>query len=182
MLAAADGGQEVVEVVSSPAELLNFLSIQIKCRASVIAVHDEVAFATLKNHANPGIFEARCLQTANLKHQSLLSIIMNDYLGVCSVSGVNITKTATITHHGVAQMVNAQAPSSQVHLMDSLVSQIAITIRPLPMPIVVKPRSGKRCLRRWPKPKVIVDGLGRIVRRSAGGCPTRPNGATRFVT
>ena len=43
--------------------------------------------------------------------------------------------------------------------MNALVSQFAVPVGPLPVPVVVEMWSGQRCGGRWPEPEIIVDVL-----------------------
>src|SRR5437762_6869314 len=52
---------------------------------------------------------------------------------------------------------HAQAPTSNVHLVSTLIPQIAVSIRPEPVPVVVKAIAGKECRRSGTGPEIVID-------------------------
>src|SRR5580698_6401190 len=53
----------------------------------------------------------------------------------------------------------AHPPPRQIHLMDTLVSQIAIAVVPKPVPVVVEAIFRKCVLRRRSSPQIVVNAL-----------------------
>ena len=101
---------------------------------------------------------------------------MQDNLSIGGVRCIELTVATADTDDGVAQLLKLHTPTAEIHLMNALVSKVAIAVLGLPMPIVMKTRSRQRSDRRRATPEVEVDGgwNGIFARRS--------NCATAFIT
>src|SRR5579871_2667692 len=57
-------------------------------------------------------------------------------------------------------VLHAQTPPRDVHLMDSLVSEVSVAVIPEPVPVIVKTVTRELMLRRGTKPQIVVHACG----------------------
>src|SRR5690606_17697073 len=81
-------------------------------------------------------------------------------LRVGRFAGVFITVAAAVAHDAVAQVAHAQAPAGHIHLVDALVTQVAVAEVPLPVPIVVQLLARQRLFGSRAAPQIVVHRLG----------------------
>src|SRR5438046_9925617 len=70
---------------------------------------------------------------------------------------VDIAEAAAETEDARRKLVLAQEPAGNVHLVNALISQIAVSGVPNPMPIVMEAFAHERFHRRRAAPEIIVD-------------------------
>src|SRR5262249_47337913 len=98
---------------------------------------------------------------------------MDADLSVGGLPGILIAEPAAVTDDPLADIVDAQSPAGEVHLMDALIAEVAVAVIPLPVPVVMELRAGQGVHRRRPAPDVVVDvfrngvGSARSDRRAA---------------
>src|SRR5437773_7319023 len=70
---------------------------------------------------------------------------------------VDIAEAATETEDARRKLVLAQEPAGNVHLVNALISQIAVSGVPNPMPIVMEAFAHERFHRGRAAPEIVVD-------------------------
>src|SRR6185437_12426913 len=71
-----------------------------------------------------------------------------------------------VKHHVAAdgadllRILYAQAPASDIELMDALVAEIAVAVVPKPVEVVMKAIAGKGMLGRGAQPEIVMDAGG----------------------
>src|SRR6185369_15784343 len=65
---------------------------------------------------------------------------------------------------GVTDVIDAETPAGDVHLMDPLVAEVAVAAIPLPVPVVVELGPCERIQRSGTAPHVVIDAGRRAVR------------------
>src|SRR5581483_4842761 len=99
-------------------KLRDLLAVLVKNHASVVARADRVAVGPLENHADARTLIALRLQPADLEHQRLVAVIVNDNLGVGRLASVLVAQSAAIAERRLAQFVYTQPPPRQIHLVN----------------------------------------------------------------
>src|SRR5438876_10025571 len=120
-------------------ELLDFLSL--------VVVRDgppEVTSLTLDHIADalravpvhlPGF--GTCRQASHLEDQESVPIVVNHELRVRRLAVVFVAQSPTDAENARRQLVLAESPAADVHLVDPLVTEIAVARGPYPVPVVV---------------------------------------------
>ena len=82
------------------------------------------------------------MQAADLELELAVVELEADVQRVGRLAVVGVAEPAAGGHHGLGQLVLAQAPAGQVHLVDALVAEVAVAVVPVPVPVVVEPVAG----------------------------------------
>src|SRR5262245_44667150 len=99
---------------------------------------------------------------ANFKDDhNLLAVLVEFEVGHLGVRGDLIVVEHKMAAHrkDPGRQRHAQAPAADVHLMNALVSDVAIAVVPVPVPVVVKAVGIERARGRGPKPQVVINSL-----------------------
>ena len=100
---------------------------------------------------------------------------MEDDLRIGRIPGVVVPESTADAKDSRRKGRFAQKPTGNVHLMNSLVAEIAGARVEVPMPIVMRiarslrvaSRSIERLVRRWAEPKIAINCAGKRERRIA---------------
>ena len=118
-------------------------------------------------------------QAADLELELAVVELEGDELRVGGLAVVGVAEPAAGGHDGLGELVLAQAPAGDVHLVDALVAEVAVAVVPDPVPVVVEPVGVERPLGRGAEPEVVVDarrapGRRPCGRSSRGACSRAP--------
>ena len=149
--------------------------------------HRDVAALALHDYADPrtaesihGLHARLGGQTAHFKNQRRFGVAERGDQGVRGLGVILVTKTAAHAHHRRRQTGLAEEPARDVHLVNTLVGDIAAAVVPDPVPIVVH-RTAARAVAPWrrkirrPRPKIVTFFADRSRHR------LRPRGATNAL-
>src|SRR5215813_5560247 len=122
----------------------------------------------MEDVADLGAFVVLGQQAAYLEDQLTVAVVENANLRVGGLAVVDVAEATADAESRAAQLVLAQAPAGDVHLVDALAAQVAVAVVPDPVPIVVDravPRvvAHRRLVRRRATPEVEVHRLGRLL-------------------
>src|SRR5439155_3640912 len=97
-------------------------------------------------------------QAAHLEDQPLLAVVVDADLRVGRLAVVGVAEAAADADDRTADVVAAQAPAGDVHLVDALVAQVAVAVVPGPVPVVVQVDAAQGGLHGGrAAPQVVVD-------------------------
>ena len=89
---------------------------------------------------------------------------MNILLLIGIAMAASLDKTAAVYHKQKQELIDAKERARNVGLVRTLVAKIAVSIKTLPMPIVVEIRTSRRIDdRSGTRPKIIVHRLGNLI-------------------
>ena len=169
---------EVGVVVTATFEIIHKLAIGTEGNATTIAITDDIAIGAHPNIADPCSLIMRRFQAAHFKDQfaSFLGIIEQAQLRVGGLCRINISHPSAHTPDRIRQSLDVEAPAGFVHLVDTLVPQVAVARVPEPVPVVMDADAVQRFHRSGAAPEVKVQRIGylQVSRRVA-------DAATRFV-
>src|SRR5262249_27511610 len=120
------------------------------------AAHDERALGAVKDVSYADAEELRRLQAAHLEHELDLPVIEERDLRVGRWPLILIPEPPPEAHHRFRKP-HAEAPARHVHLVHALVSNVAVSRVPHPVPVVVDQVLMERLLGGWPEPQVEID-------------------------
>ena len=156
---------------------LDLAAILVEGLGTFVRRNDHIAILAVDNHPDlstpklghalvpAGILVLLGLgQSPNLEDQGRLLVLMIDELGIGRVAIVLIAGTSAHAEHLRAQRGGAQGPAGDVHLVDTLIAQIAVTGDELPVPIVMELGAHQGLQRRRTAPQIIVDVIGHLGR------------------
>jgi len=95
-------------------------------------------------------------QAADLEDQRRAVIGVIDDLRVGGLAVVVVAQAPANAHHARRQRRIAQEPAGDVHLVDSLVAQVAVAVVVDPVPVVVEVLPGQGLQRRRAGPEVVI--------------------------
>ena len=98
---AADGGEEVDEVVAAGVELLDHLAVEIEGDAAGVAGQHDVAVGALEDHADVGVLKRLGLQPADLEDQRLVAVVVDDDLRIGRFARVFVAEAAAVAEHAL---------------------------------------------------------------------------------
>src|SRR5690606_8967061 len=161
-LAAANGLEEVVEVVRVGTVVvgLHGLAVAVEDGAAQVVGAHQVTFGAVEDHADLGALVVFGVQTADLEDEGLVAVVVDADLGVGRVTGVLVAVAAAVAQHALTNVVDLQTPAADVHLVDALVTQVAVAVSPLPVPIVVELGPGQRQDGSRATPQIVVHAIG----------------------
>src|SRR5436309_8287615 len=142
--AAAHCGDEVLEVVCRTFPFLDLLAILVEGGCAAVVRDEDVTPFTFDHYRDCpafvlihvlGIFLLR--QTAHFEDQRSLRKLVPDDLCVRRFGIILISKPATHADDAPGQFVHTEEPSRDVHLMNSLVAEVTISVEPEPMPVIM---------------------------------------------
>src|SRR6185437_5381523 len=162
-LAAADGLDEVAEMILAAAELLDNLALGRVGDGTTVARTNHVTVGALPDVADLGTAIILRFQATNLEDQFAIAVIEDANLRVGRLAVINVAEPTTDADDAFRQFILAQPPACLVHFMDALVAEIAVARVPNPMPIVMETLAHKRTHRRGAAPQIVVATLGRLL-------------------
>ena len=102
-------------------------------------------------------------QAANLKNQWDRFVVQEGNKRIGSIGVINIAESAAERPDPRSQLLLSQCPAAQVHLMDPLVADVAVTSLEIPVPVVMQSLAPQRRICRRTTPLIIIhacrDGL-----------------------
>src|SRR5215468_4761937 len=101
----------------------------------------------MEDVADLGAFVVLGQQAAYLEDQLTVAVVENANLRVGGLAVVDVAEATADAESRAAQLVLAQAPAGDVHLVDALVAQVAVAVVPDPVPIVVQVLAHQRAVR-----------------------------------
>ena len=107
----------------------------------------------------------RAGQAAGFEDQRGVRVIEIDDLRVGRVAGVFVAEAAADADRTRGELVFAEEPAGDVHLMDALVAHVAVAGVPVPMPIVVDAGTIEILLLGRAAPEVVIERRGNLQRR-----------------
>ena len=145
VIATADRFDEIAKVMAVSAaseDFARFLAIFVEDHPTVVAGHHQVAFAAVENDTDAGFHQWFGLQTSHFEYQAFSILVFVDTdLRIRCLTCVDIRKSSTVTLYGFTKIHFVQAPAGDVHLVDSLVAEVSVSVIPLPVPVVVELRA-----------------------------------------
>src|SRR5262249_41257111 len=163
VLAAANALDEVVVVVAAALERLQLLALGGEDDAGIVAGADEVAFRAVEDIAYLGAQQVFARQAAHFEVQVAIAVVEEADLGVGGLAVIDVAEAAADAEHALGQLVLAEAPAGLIHLVDTLVAEIAVAVVPGPVPIVVQVLAAERLLRSGAAPEIVIDRLGQLL-------------------
>ena len=85
-----------------------------------------------------------------------VAVVEEGDLGVRCLTVIYVSEAAADAHSAVGQRILIERPAGDVHLMNTLIAQIAAAVVPEPVPIVVKLPTFDRPLRCGAEPEVVI--------------------------
>ena len=150
-IALAYGINEVSKVVGRPLPFAHLLAVRVKRSGLIVVGNHQVA--VLAHHGHPhrtrgdpvhasapvlslGLKVPR--QATHFEEDRRDVVIQDSQHGVGRVAIVVVTESPANTAHTAGKLVHTQGPAAHIHLMDALVSQVAVARLELPVPVVVQ--------------------------------------------
>src|SRR5438477_529743 len=99
----------------------------------------------------------RARQAADFEDQGRFLVIMKNDLRIRRGAVVDVAEAAAETEDARRKLVLAQEPAGDIHLVNALISQIAVARIPNPMPIVMEALAHERLHRGRAAPEIVVD-------------------------
>ena len=84
---------------------------------------------------------------------------MDDGLSIGRIGRVFVTKPPTDAQHSWRDVFITEEPTSDIHLVDSLVAHVSVTRIEIPVPIVMQLRAKQFSLFRGAAPQVVINIL-----------------------
>ena len=160
---AADSLDEVAEVIAAALEFLDQLIVVIIGLHCAVAAHGDPAFFAFHEyrHAAAAVGGAGTgaflhAQTTHLKDQRGSFVVMINDLRVGGFAIILVSESAADAPDARGEFHVAEEPAGDVHLVDALVSEIAITVIPHPVPVVMQAFTGERFLRGRAEPEIVI--------------------------
>ena len=152
---------------------------------ALITVDDQIAFRAVEDHTDRVIGSLADLpfmignpvpnlelQQFGLSAGRLRTVLVHGMQQVGRLLVVVEHHVSSHRGHLDRMSVDSQSPACDVELMDTLVSDVAVSVRPLPVPVVVETVARERALWGRTDPKVVMDPLRhRLVGRVADRVP-----------
>ena len=184
VIVVEDGVDKVTEMIPAAAEFFDHVHIFIKCGAIVVLNLNKIALGTMRDNANLGAPVIVRFQSSRFKYKRLaVAVIVNRDLSIGRVARVDIivvatfrliSQTSAIRNHAGWELINAKERARNVGLVRTLIAKIAVSIKTLPMPIIVEIRTSRWIDNRsGTRPKIIIHRLGNLI---------FTKGADRFAT
>ena len=96
-------------------------------------------------------------KTAYFEDQRYIVIVKNHYLSIRRVAVIVISQPSARTEDAWRKMTLTKHPSSNIHLVDTLITEISITGIEIPVPVVMQIPPRQRLHRSRTDPEVVVD-------------------------
>ena len=182
---AAHGLDEILIVVAGAAPLFDLVALLVVGRGTRIIRDKDISAFALDDDADTGplaLFVRRKLvhvtripafvglarfifgESAHFKDQRRFWVVVKDDLSVRGLTIVIVAQSAADAPDPGREFGLAEKPPGDVHLMDSLVAEIAVAVIPEPMPVVVKALSLNRGHRRRAAPQIVINVGWRLLR------------------
>ncbi len=172
---AAHDVDKVMQMIFRPVckELFNFLAVIVISpstalfsagKVSALAMHDISASDSLimGPSANPFLLG----HSRNLEEDRDWFIIVEYKLGIGRLTVIVPAETSAHTDDSRRKFILTNNPTAHVHLVDSLVAQVAVAGVPDPMPVEMQPLAHQGYVRRGAAPEIVIDvvwDLGRLI-------------------
>ena len=114
----------------------------------------------MENVADAGVLIRIGLQPADFEDQLAIAVIEDANLGVGRLAVVDVTESAADANDTLGQLILAQAPAGDIHLVNALIAQVAVAVIPNPVPIIMQMFAHERLDGRRTAPEIVVDRLG----------------------
>ena len=179
---AVNGFEKISMMALAALEIFDSLALLVAGDRAAVIGHDHISTLAVDDHADAGelgnfelvddidntrkgihaLFSFALVrfpgrQTAHFEDKRRFGIIMKNDLRIRRGAVINVANAAADSEDAWRKFVFAEEPACNVHLVDSLVAQIAIACWPHPMPIVVQPFAHERLHRRGTAPEIIID-------------------------
>ncbi len=152
----AYGLHKIVEVIATAGEGAELSPVQREGGGVRIAGYHQITFLAFKDHASSDVPSRYRLQTADLDYERLVTVFVMYDLCIGRVCFVLETEPATVAEDSVAQPVHSQTPASNIHLMETTISQLTVPECPLPLPVEMEICCRRISVPRRPQPKVVI--------------------------
>ena len=155
------GIDEGLHVGFSALEFADLFPVLVVGGAVGVVSAGDVSALALDDVAERDAFVALGFKTAHLEEDGS-RVIEPSELGVRPIAVVLVAEAGTDGEDGGGQLGIADEPAADIELVGRLVSEVAVAVGKLPVPVVVKFRAADRFHIARATPEIVVDGFGRI--------------------